>query len=129
MPPISVLIKPASGKCNLKCEYCFYKNIAVNRSIPDFGFMTTETLETIVRKVLAFADGQASFFLPGGEPTLRGLDYYRTLIALQKKYNTKNITVNNSIQTNGIMLDDAWARFCMTTIFLWACLLMAQKNT
>lgn len=24
MPLISVLIKPSSGLCNMKCDYCFY---------------------------------------------------------------------------------------------------------
>ena len=24
MPTISVLIKPASGMCNMQCDYCFY---------------------------------------------------------------------------------------------------------
>ena len=118
MPPISVLIKPASGKCNLRCEYCFYEDIAVNRSIADFGFMTPETLETIVRKVMAFADGQATFSFQGGEPTLRGLDFYRMLIDLQKKYNTKNVTVSNCIQTNGVLLDEEWAEFLHDNGFL-----------
>ena len=93
MPPVSVLIKPASGKCNLRCAYCFYKDIADNRDVTDFGFMVLDTLETIVQQVLAFADKQATFSFQGGEPTLRGLDFYRALVGLQKKYNTKNVGV------------------------------------
>ena len=31
MPPISVLIKPASGACNMSCAYCFYCDEAKKR--------------------------------------------------------------------------------------------------
>ena len=118
MPPVSVLIKPASGKCNLRCAYCFYKDIADNRDVTDFGFMVLDTLETIVQKVLAFADKQATFSFQGGEPTLRGLDFYRALVGLQKKYNTKNVAVENCLQTNGILLDEEWAKFLHDHRFL-----------
>ena len=118
MPPISVLIKPASGKCNLKCEYCFYKDITENREVADFGFMTDDTLESIVKTVLEFADCNATFSFQGGEPTLRGLDFYRNLISLQKKHNNKNIEILNTIQTNGILLDDEWAEFLAKHRFL-----------
>ncbi len=118
MPPVSVLIKPASGKCNLRCEYCFYKDIADNRDVTDFGFMALGTLETIVQKVLVFADGQATFSFQGGEPTLRGLDFYRALVGLQEKYNTKNVAVENCLQTNGILLDEEWAKFLHDHRFL-----------
>ena len=118
MPPISVLIKPASGKCNLRCEYCFYKDIAENRDIPDFGFMNLDTLETIVRKVLEFADRTATFSFQGGEPTLCGLDYFRNFVAYQKKYNNKNVAITNCIQTNGVLLDESWAEFLKSNNFL-----------
>ena len=28
MPPLSIMVKPASALCNLRCEYCFYKDVA-----------------------------------------------------------------------------------------------------
>ena len=118
MPPISVLIKPASGKCNLRCDYCFYKDIADNRNVADFGFMDDSTLEAIVRKVLAFADDVASFAFQGGEPTLCGLDFYRRVTDLQKLHNTKNVVINNCIQTNGLLLDEEWAVFLREHKFL-----------
>ena len=80
MPPISVLIKPASAKCNLNCEYCFYKDIAYNRKVADYGFMDAETLREIVKKVLEFADDTATFSFQGGEPTLCGLEFYKDLL-------------------------------------------------
>lgn len=111
MPPISVLIKPASAKCNLNCEYCFYKDIAYNRKVADYGFMDAETLREIVKKVLEFADDTATFSFQGGEPTLCGLEFYKDLLKYQELYNKKKVRINNCMQTNGLLLDDEWAGF------------------
>ena len=75
MPPLSLLIKPASGHCNLRCGYCFYHDVTAHREHRSYGFMTLETLETLVRKALSFADGSCTFAFQGGEPTLAGLDF------------------------------------------------------
>lgn len=45
MPPISVLIKPASSLCNMACEYCFYKDVASHRNVADLGIMDYVTHE------------------------------------------------------------------------------------
>ncbi len=52
MPNISVLIKPASGMCNLQCKYCFYCDETKNREVESYGFMEEETLEKVIH--LAF---------------------------------------------------------------------------
>ena len=54
-----------------------------------------------------------------GEPTLVGLDFYRRLIRLQENYNIKNVKISNSIQTNGYLIDDEWAKFLRKMIFSW----------
>ncbi|MGE5557469.1 MAG: anaerobic sulfatase maturase [Bacillota bacterium] len=118
MPPLSLLIKPASGLCNLRCKYCFYHDVSVSRSTESYGLMSTETLETIVKKALGFADGACTFAFQGGEPTLAGLDFFRLLIEFEKKYNKKRVRVHNAIQTNGIIINDAWARFLAENRFL-----------
>ena len=43
MPPISVLIKPSSGLCNMKCDYCFYCDETKKRARESYGFMTEQT--------------------------------------------------------------------------------------
>ena len=45
MPPISVLIKPSSGLCNMKCDYCFYCDETKKRARESYGFMTEQTLK------------------------------------------------------------------------------------
>ena len=118
MPPLSLLIKPASGNCNLRCKYCFYHSIAENRTMPSYGRMTLETLEILVKKALDQADYSCTFAFQGGEPTLAGLDFYCKLIEYVKLYNTKKIKVNYAIQTNGMVIDNEWAKFLHEYNFL-----------
>jgi uncharacterized protein len=118
MPPISVLIKPASSKCNLSCEYCFYHDVANNRVVADFGFMSLETIEVIIKKVLLFASGYATFSFQGGEPTLCGIDFFKSVVKLQNKLNVNNVRINNCIQTNGFLVNSQWADFLHKHNFL-----------
>lgn len=118
MPPIGVLIKPASSKCNMRCKYCFYHSIADNRITKDFGYMNEEIIELIVKKTLAFASGKATFSFQGGEPTLCGLEFFKKVIEFEKKHNVHSVEVENCIQTNGLQMDDDWARFLHENRFL-----------
>ena len=40
MKQLSVLIKPASSLCNMRCSYCFYADVAENRALPSYGLMS-----------------------------------------------------------------------------------------
>ena len=86
MPPLSLLIKPASGSCNMRCRYCFYTDETENREVALLGRLSREAMETIVDKALAFADGDCTIAFQGGEPTLAGLDFYRALTDYVKSH-------------------------------------------
>lgn len=118
MPPLNLLIKPASSMCNLKCIYCFYHSAANQRETANYGFMSIELLEEIVIKALDYADDYCVFAFQGGEPTLSGLEFYKKLIEFQKLYNNKNLKIHNSLQTNGVLIDEKWARFLSDNKFL-----------
>lgn len=118
MDSVSILIKPASSKCNLACKYCFYHSIAEERECGDFGIMTDETLDELVRQVIDYSDKFAAFAFQGGEPTIAGLDFFRKVVVLQKKYNNKGIEIQNTIQTNGTLIDENWAKFLGENNFL-----------
>lgn len=119
MKGLSVLIKPSSSQCNIRCKYCFYEDLSEEREIKSHGFMKIETLEEIVKKALNYVEnGICNFVFQGGEPTLIGLHFYEKLIEFQKKYNLKNATINNSIQTNGFVLDEKWAKYLKENNFL-----------
>ncbi|MCI8623443.1 MAG: anaerobic sulfatase maturase [Provencibacterium sp.] len=111
MQNINLLIKPASGNCNMRCRYCFYEDETQNREIASFGIMSEETLEALVRRTLETAARSCAFMFQGGEPTLAGLPFYRKLIELVGKYNRRGLQVRYALQTNGYVIDDEWAAF------------------
>ncbi len=112
MPALSIMVKPASSLCNLRCEYCFYRDVAENREQIEYGIMTRETARTLIEKALVFADGEpVSFTFQGGEPTLAGLGYYRDFVSDLKMLNAKKSPVFLSMQTNGVLINSDWARF------------------
>ncbi|MBU0544395.1 MAG: anaerobic sulfatase maturase [Proteobacteria bacterium] len=114
---ISLLVKPASGLCNLSCAYCFYRR--VKDLYPKMPVkMSRPAAETVIRKTL-FADAPFnSFCWQGGEPLLMGLDFFRDAVAFQKKYTRPGQTIENSLQTNGLLLDDKWCEFLRKENFL-----------
>ncbi len=118
MPPVNILIKPASSACNMNCRYCFYDAIARQRDTAFMGMLSDELLERIVEQAFAYAEQYCGFTFQGGEPTLAGLPFYERVVQLQKKHNTKHIRVLNAIQTNGYVIDDEWAAFLAKNAFL-----------
>lgn len=118
MPPINVLIKPASSSCNMNCKYCFYNAVCENRSVANTGLMSIDLLEQLVKETITYADRFCGFVFQGGEPTLIGLDFFDKCVQFQKKYNVQDITIANSIQTNGTLIDDNWCRFFAEHNFL-----------
>lgn len=129
MHSIHLLIKPASGLCNIRCRYCFYCDITQKREEESYGIMTLDTLETMIRKTLETAERECTFAYQGGEPTLAGLDFFRESIRLQKQYNTKKLRINNAIQTNGMVIDDEWAKFFAENHFLVGLSMDGNKDT
>lgn len=118
MPPLTLMIKPASGLCNLRCSYCFYADVTARRETASYGLMTDATLENLMRRAFAYADGFVSFAFQGGEPTLAGKDFFRRVLALEKRYNSRGLQVHNSIQTNGYTIDAEWVRIFREGQFL-----------
>jgi len=129
MSNINLLIKPASGLCNMRCKYCFYHDVINNRETETFGMMSLETLEHIVRNVLGLPVTDCTIAFQGGEPTLRGLDFYRHLIEYVQKYNKKNIRVHYALQTNGYIIDHEWAEFFAGNKFLIGLSMDGMKDT
>ena len=118
MPAASILIKPASSNCNINCKYCFYKCLSSSRSEYSKGFMTDDTLEQLVINAISYADEFLSFAFQGGEPLLAGTSFFYKVLKLQKKYNTKGLHIENTIQTNGTLINEEWAEFLAENNFL-----------
>ncbi|MGL4344002.1 MAG: anaerobic sulfatase maturase [Cellulosilyticaceae bacterium] len=118
MPPMTLLIKPASSACNLACEYCFYADVSDHRAVKSYGKMTIDNLEIVVKKAMEVAEGTCTFAFQGGEPTLVGIDFYKALVKFQKRYQKAGLTVQNAIQTNGTLINEEWAEFFAKNNFL-----------
>ncbi len=84
MPPLTILLKPASSRCNMRCRYCFYADEAKKRRTADYGFMSPETLEIVFRRALTYSTGHCTIAFQGGEPTLAGLDFFRRACSWSK---------------------------------------------
>ncbi len=115
--PFTLLIKPAGADCNIACQYCFYacKSEFFGGKVHR---MSDAVLEHLVKSYLKCRFEQSSFAFQGGEPTLMGLDFYKRLVELQARYAAPGQAVTNALQTNGILLDDAWGRFLAEHKFL-----------
>jgi uncharacterized protein len=117
-PAFHVMVKPTGSACNLSCDYCFF--LKKGRLYPGSGMrMPDEIHEAYIRQLLqAHRTPLVTVAWQGGEPTLMGLDFYRRTIELQKKYRRPGTRIENTFQTNGILLDDAWCRFFHDNGFL-----------
>ncbi len=129
MKNISVLIKPASSNCNIKCEYCFYYDESANREVFDYGFISISTIDIFLMKIFNLVTESVSFLFQGGEPMLIGIEFYKVFEKIVKKYNKNKIKVNYSIQTNGILLNQEWAEYFYSSNYLVGVSLDGIKNT
>ena len=117
-PRIHVLAKPSGATCNLACSYCFFLDKEL--LYPNSKFrMSEETLEAYIRQLIeSHRSNQVTVAWQGGEPTLMGIDFYRKAIQFQEKYRKPGMTFENTMQTNGTLLNDEWCQFFKENDFL-----------
>ncbi len=118
MKPFSLLVKPASADCNLRCPYCFYsKKSCLYPKIASHR-MTTEVLERVVSSFLATDQPRYFFAWQGGEPLLMGLNFFRQITELQVRHGRKGMVISNGLQTNGTLITDDIAAHLKEFCFL-----------
>ena len=118
-PAFGTMVKPIGSACNLDCHYCYYrdKSEIYSGSMPK---MSEELLEMYIRQYMTGASQQVvSFCWHGGEPLMAGLPFFRKAMELQKKY-AGGKEVENTLQTNGVLLNDEWCSFFRDNNFLYA---------
>lgn len=118
LPGFHLLAKPTGAACNLGCKYCFF--LSKKNLYPLSSFkMSDELLETYTRQYIeAQQIAQATFAWQGGEPTLMGLDFFKRSVQYQQKYRRPKMIIQNTMQTNGTLLDDDWCEFFSKNNFL-----------
>lgn len=109
--PMYIMAKPVGSLCNLACHYCYYLEKAKLYQDNPRQIMTDELLEKFIKEYIESQTmPQVLFTWHGGETLMRPLDFYKKVIALQRKY-ARGRTIDNCIQTNGTLLTDDWCRF------------------
>lgn len=113
------MAKPVSSTCNLDCTYCYYLSKETLPGGPPTGRMSDEVLELFVRQYIASSPGpEVIFSWQGGEPTLLGLDFFRKVVAFEKKHARPGQKIENDLQTNGTLLNEEWCGFLKENRFL-----------
>ncbi|MFZ2054601.1 MAG: anaerobic sulfatase maturase [Candidatus Aminicenantales bacterium] len=114
-----VFVKPSGAACNLACRYCYYLEKgpldaeAGSPGSKSGPFHMPEGLleEYIAQHIAASPDEIIRFSWHGGEPTVLGVGYFRTIVEIQRRLSPPGRRIANGIQTNGTLLDDDWGRF------------------
>ncbi len=118
---IQALAKPIGAVCNIDCTYCYYlgKQELLDYSSKEKPIMSDELLDTYIKQ---YIEGQNTpeiiFSWHGGEPTLLGVEYFKKVMELQKKYCPDYSTISNDLQTNGTLLTDEWCLFFKANAFI-----------
>ena len=116
-PAFGTMIKPIGSACNLDCHYCYYRDKSEIYS-GNMPRMSEELLETYIKQYIQGASQQnISFCWHGGEPLMAGLPFFEKAMELQKKYAGDKV-VENTLQTNGILVNDVWCSFFKENNFL-----------
>ena len=115
--PMYVMLKPVGSKCNLDCDYCYYLEKERLYSKKN-QVMSDELLERFIQQYIESQTmPQVMFTWHGGETLMRPLSFYKRAVELQKKY-ARGRQIDNSIQTNGTLLNDDWCAFFKENNFL-----------
>jgi uncharacterized protein len=81
--------------------------------------MSDDVLETYTSQhITAQQSSEVIFSWQGGEPTLMGLEFYERAIHFQKKYARPGMRIQNTLQTNGTLLNEGWCHFFQKNNFL-----------
>ena len=113
----STMLKPAGSACNLDCHYCYYLDKAVQYGGRQ-AVMSDELLELYVKQYICANEvDTVQFCWHGGEPLLLGVDFYRRAMEFQRKY-ADGKRIENTLQTNGTLVDEAWCDLFASNNFL-----------
>ena len=116
--PLSLIVKPTGAACNLDCSYCFFLSKEALWGESEQR-MSHASLEAFLRRYLdSQPDGEVIIGWQGGEPTLRGLDFFREALRLGEELRRPAQQVRHAIQTNATLIDDAWGEFLAAEAFL-----------
>ena len=109
--PMYIMVKPLGSACNLRCDYCYYLEKQHLYANEGRQMLSDELLERFIREYIeSQTTPEVLFTWHGGEPLVRPLAFYEKVVRLQQRY-ARGRRIANSLQTNGTLINDDWARF------------------
>lgn len=119
MKQTSIMIKPASSECNMKCTYCFYDDVSDCRTTKSYGLMSFETASKIATDAINSEENynHINFIFQGGEPLVVGIKFYEKLLEYIESIKG-NVNITYSIQTNGTKINKAYCELFKKFNFL-----------
>ena len=118
MKPFTLLVKPTSADCNLRCGYCFYLDRSELYPETQRHRMSDDVLEWMISTYMQTDQQQYAFGWQGGEPTLMGVDFFRRVVRYQQAHGKAGAAVSNGLQTNTTLIDDEFAQHLAEYHFL-----------
>jgi len=112
---LNVVVK-VTKDCNLACRYpCYYYHL-VKR---DESVLDLSVLKSLFDQVAAMPEvHKFNTVWHGGEPLLAGMQWFVDAIEIQhRSFLNSHVSVENSIQTNGTLVDSGWAEFFVQNNF------------
>ena len=118
--PFYISSKPVGSVCNLDCHYCYYLEKTHLYPKKEKHMMNFQMLEHYIKSYICESHHtEVVFTWHGGEPLLQKIEFYQEAVRLQQFYGRQyRKRVMNSLQTNGTLIDDVWARFFAQHHFL-----------
>lgn len=119
--PIHLMTKPIGPICNLDCTYCYYLHKEELYPKGNKWKMSDDCLESYIRQYIEAQPAgttEVTFAWQGGEPTLLGIDFFERCVEIQQQFTPRGMKITNTLQTNGVLLDDEWCRFFLKHQFL-----------
>lgn len=116
--PIYIMPKPIGSTCNIDCTYCYYLEKDVLYGKNQNNAMTISLLEKFTKEYIETQPTpDVNFTWHGGEALMRGIEFFKKAVEFQKFYGEGRV-IMNTLQTNGIMLNDEWCKFFKENNFL-----------
>jgi uncharacterized protein len=111
--PLPLVILKVAARCNLNCTYCYEFNLSDQTWRKSAPLMTDAVFDHALRRIRRHCDvsGQTAVNLSfhGGEPCLLGHKRFNDWCDRARKV-LEGVRVKISLQTNGSLIDDDWAK-------------------
>lgn len=117
-PSLGILLKPASHDCNMACDYCYYRPVRALYPDVEKPRMSPDVFDAVCEQYRALEPREIKVGWQGGEPTLMGLDFFRQVVEIEGRHARPGDCFGNSLQTNGVVLNDEWCSFLAAGNFL-----------